>query len=104
MVRILAPIGGGAESPGTVENNGRMRVEARSLISSSFRLALLNTNVPTGRDEASNLTTCGGSAPGGKNVIARLSCKATCADASAISVLSKKVSFKILIPCMFLLD
>ena len=103
-VLTLEPIGGGAERPGIVENNGLMRVAARSLISSSLRPGLLNTSSPTGSDEASNLITCGGNAPGGKKVMARFSCSATWAVASAISVLSKKVSFSKLMPCMFLLE
>src|SRR6185437_4461835 len=84
----LEPKGGGAESPGTVANIGRTRVRARSKISLSGLVLLLNTNSPTGRDEASKRTTCGGRAPGGKKAMVRFTCKATCAEASAISVFS----------------
>src|SRR6185312_4827060 len=92
-----------ADNPGIVANKGRMRVDARSLISSSLRPALLNTREPTGSDDASKRMTCGGKAPGGKKDIDLLSCTATCAEASAIFVLSKKVSFRILMPWIFLL-
>src|SRR5579872_6879349 len=86
--RALEPKGGGAESPGTVANNGLTRVIARSKISFSDRVLLLNTSSPTGSELASKRTTCGGSAPGGKKAIVRFTCKATWADASAMSVLS----------------
>src|SRR5258708_5763233 len=84
--RALEPKGGGADSPGTVANKGRTRVRARSKISFNGRVLLLNTNSPTGREEASKRTTWGGRAPGGKKPAVRFTCKATCAEASAISV------------------
>src|SRR5579863_955324 len=86
--RALEPNGGGAESPGTVANRGRIRVMARSNISFRDLVLLLKTSSPTGKEEASKRTTCGGRAPGGKKAIVRLTWRATCADASAISVFS----------------
>src|ERR1700754_315609 len=74
--RALDPNGGGADKPGTVANSGRIRVMARSKISFSDLVGLLNTSSPTGREEASKRITCGGSAPGGKKAIVRLTCKA----------------------------
>src|SRR5579859_7300622 len=86
--RALEPNGGGACNPGTVANKGRTLVIARSNISFNDLVLLLNTNSPTGNELASKRTTCGGNAPGGKNAIVLFTCKATCADASAMSVFS----------------
>src|SRR5664279_3726336 len=85
-VLALEPNGGAEDIPGTVANKGRTRVSAKSKISLSELVLLLNTNSPTGKEEASKRITCGGRAPGGKNAIVRFTCRATCADASAISV------------------
>src|SRR6185312_15261546 len=85
-VRALEPNGGGAVKPGTCANNGLTRVIAASKISFSGTVLLLNTSSPTGKEEASNRITWGGRAPGGKNADERLTCRATCAEASPISV------------------
>src|ERR1700722_3321815 len=84
--RALDPKGGGAVSPGTLANNGRMRVMAISKMSFRLTVLLLNTSSPTGSEEASKRITCGGKAPGGKKAWLRETCKATCADASPMSV------------------
>src|ERR1700760_4491363 len=86
--RTFEPNGGGADKPGIVANIGRMRVAAKSYTSFRGLVGLANTSSPTGSDEASKRITCGGRAPGGKKLITRLTCRATCAEASAISVLS----------------
>src|SRR5664279_4633806 len=84
----FAPKGGGADNPLTEENIGLTLVATRSYISLSDFDLLLKTNCPTGSEDASKRITCGGNAPGGKNFDARFTCKATCAEASAMSVLS----------------
>src|SRR5476651_612557 len=70
IVRAFEPNGGGADRPGMVENIGRIRVAAKSYISFRSSVLLSKTSSPTGSDEASYRTTCGGSAPGGKKLCA----------------------------------
>src|ERR1700744_4181532 len=84
--RALDPKGGGAVKPGTWANKGLIRVMARSKISFRLVLLLLKTSSPTGREEASKRITCGGKAPGGKKDWLLATCRATCAEASPISV------------------
>src|ERR1700722_1485650 len=84
--RALDPNGGGAVRPGTLANKGLIRVIATSKMSFRLTVLLLNTSSPTGREDASKRITCGGKAPGGKNAWLRETCKATCADASPMSV------------------
>jgi len=103
-VLALEPTGGGADKPGTTANKGLILVVASSCISSRVLSGLLITSSPTGREEASKRTTCGGSAPGGKNLRDLLTWEATSAEASAISVLSKNESLRMVRPWMFLLD
>ena len=85
-VLALEPKAGAADKPGTVANNGRTRVSAKSNISSRDFVGLLNTNSPTGNEEASKRITVGGKEPGGKNANILFDCNATCAVASAMSV------------------
>ena len=48
MLRALPPKGGGAETPGSVANNGRTRFKARSCISPTERVSLEKT-IATGK-------------------------------------------------------
>src|SRR3569833_2019795 len=99
----LEPKGGGADKPGTVANNGLIMWAARSYISFRLRPLAESTSSPTGREDTSKRISCGGNAPGGNNFMARLTCRATSAEASAIFVLSYKLSLISVNPCIFLL-
>ena len=71
MLRALPPNGGGADTPGSVANNGRTRFNAASCISPTERVSLENTRLPTGTLPASKRVMNGGTVPGGMNARAR---------------------------------
>ena len=71
MLRALPPNGGGADTPGSVANNGRTRFKAKSCISPTVRVWLEKTRSPTGTLPASNRMTNGGTVPGGMKARAR---------------------------------
>ena len=70
-VRALPPNGGGADTPGRLENIGRMRNSARSCISAIDRVSLESTRYPTGTLPVSNRITNGDTVPGGMNACDR---------------------------------
>src|SRR5258708_25355453 len=85
-VRTLPPMGGGEESPGTLEKPGRTHTLARSCNSLLLRFGLLSVNWPTGSVEASKRMMMGGGVPGGISAKARLVSEVTSAAAWAILV------------------
>ncbi|MNQ76287.1 hypothetical protein D3C85_911200 [compost metagenome] len=80
---MFPPNGAGDSNPGIAVKEARTYVLARSCNSLLERMGLLNTNCPTGREEASNLMIKGGWEPGGKIACAlfdkALSSEAACA-------------------------
>ncbi|MNL35854.1 hypothetical protein D3C87_1579070 [compost metagenome] len=86
IVRLFPPNGAGAVIPGIVTNMGRILVNTNVCISVIERCGLSKTNCPTGKELPSKRTTIGGTAPGGKNPIALLTCVDTSPAACAISV------------------
>src|SRR5258708_12064782 len=93
MVRALPPMGGGDDSPATLEKLGLTHTLARSCNSLLDRLGLLRVNCPTGRVDASKRMIMGGGVPGGISVKPRLVWELTPSAASPILFPPSKLTF-----------
>jgi hypothetical protein len=97
-MRTLPPVGGGAETPGSVASSGRTLYSARSCTSAPPRASEENTSCPTGTEPTSKRTMKGGSVPLGMKAVARKAIAVTCASDCAMSVPGWKYSFSIAMP------